>query len=175
MLWLGSLVRWWRDRHRRIFRFTAGDEVRWGDPLRLCAAVEDACPDLDDLLDAGDVPALPAALPGRLGGEMRDRRAAANRELVRVARQVFGLPGFDGSAGVTDAEAAATLRRLLAWLDGCGEDARPFYAVAVAYGVLPGPVTPRVLCGLYHLRRYARREREAAAARAALAAARHRE
>lgn len=133
MLWTGTILRWWRDRRRRIFRYEVNGETRWADPMRLCAAVEDLCPNLDDLIAV--VRSETPALPGSLAGGVRSEKLAAAKELVRVARLLFGLPEFAGEGlppGVTrsrghlsDTEAMALFRSFLDWLSEAGDAARP--------------------------------------------------
>jgi len=123
------LRRWWRDGSRLIFRFHDGTRWRWVDPVRTFALIDDACPQLDELLAVlrEKPPSLP--VPGPVGTDLRQQQKAATEKVVAVARAAFGVvPLSDAGgrpAGLTEAETIGLLTDFLEYMDALAEDARP--------------------------------------------------
>jgi hypothetical protein len=122
------------SRGRVVFRYWSGEQWVGGDPLRLKAALDSACPEwprmTQELLDAETASGLGAAALGeKLSAELDRRRGELAADLVRAVRAAFGVHEYQSQGrreqGLTDLECLALLADYLAWVADVMEETRP--------------------------------------------------
>lgn len=125
MFFLSRLRRWWTDRQRNIFYYRDGTRTRRADPVRVGTRLEALLPDYVDLLTV--LRTRPETIPaGPMREEARAQQRDAVQRLVNAAREVFELAPLSESAGVTDAEAVATITAYYLFMEQLAGEAELF-------------------------------------------------